>query len=269
MIHLRSIAMKPARARPSTFPFSVPVIRELTTLEFPTPVTFLAGENGSGKSTLLEGIAAAVNVPTIGSSPSDRDATLTAQRELARTFTCQWSARTARGFFLRAEDFFGFAKDLARRRQELLAELDDVAVTFKDASALGRSLREGPLRASLADMERRYGVDLDANSHGQSFLRVFRDRLVPSGLYLMDEPEAALSPQSQLALLMMIREMERADAQFIIATHSPVLLAYPGATIYSCDEAPMRSVPYESLAHVNLTRDFLADPQRYLRHLDA
>jgi predicted ATPase len=116
-------------------------------------------------------------------------------------------------------------------------------------------------------MERRYGVDLDANSHGQSFLRLFQSRFVPGGLYLLDEPEAPLSPQSQLALLAMLIEMTRDDAQFVIATHSPILLAVPGARIYSFDSAPVAAVEYEALDHVRLTRDFLNDPARYLRHL--
>jgi predicted ATPase len=119
----------------------------------------------------------------------------------------------------------------------------------------------------LADIERRYGIDLDANSHGQSFLRVFESRFVPGGLYLLDEPEAPLSPQSQLALMMMMMRMVAEDAQFVIATHSPILLAYPGARIYSCDQLPIAEVQYGDLEHVTLTRDFLNDPERFLRHL--
>jgi predicted ATPase len=116
-------------------------------------------------------------------------------------------------------------------------------------------------------MERRYGVDLDANSHGESFLKLFQSRLLPGGLYILDEPEAPLSPQSQLALISMIRATAAAGAQFIIATHSPILLAYPGATIYSCDTVPLTQVSYEDLDHVNIMRDFLNAPERYLRQL--
>jgi predicted ATPase len=120
---------------------------------------------------------------------------------------------------------------------------------------------------SLADMERRYGVDLDANSHGQSFLKLFQSRFVPGGLYLLDEPEAPLSPQSQLGLIAMIRDMVAQDSQFIIATHSPMLLGFPGARIYSCDAVPIAQVAFEELDHVVLTRDFLNNPERFLRHL--
>ena len=127
----------------------------------------------------------------------------------------------------------------------------------------------GPARASLADMERRYGVDLDANSHGQSFLRLFQSRFVPGGLYLLDEPEAPLSPTSQLALIALMQDMLTQDAQFIVATHSPILLAFPGATIYSFDSTPVRPVRYDELEHVVLTREFLNAPERYIRALQG
>ena len=121
--------------------------------------------------------------------------------------------------------------------------------------------------AEKRGLEHRYGVNLDANSHGESFLRLFRSRFVPGGLYLLDEPEAPLSPQSQLGLIAMLKDMVAQDAQFIIATHSPMLLAFPNATVYSFDERPPRRVPFEELEHVRLTRDFLNNPEAFLRHL--
>ena len=249
------------------FPFSVPVIRTLDGLRFDSPVTFFVGENGSGKSTLLEAIAAAARVPAIGSADLDADATLDAQRELAGALRLIWSRKTSRGFFLRAEDFFGFTKRLSILRAELLARVVELEAEYADRSSYAKGLAMGPARASLADMERRYGVDLDANSHGQSFLQLFRSRFVPDGLYLLDEPEAPLSPQSQLGLMAMIQDMLAEGAQFVIATHSPILLAFPGATIYSFDQAPAAVVAYDELDHVVLTREFLAAPERYLRAL--
>ena len=251
----------------SSFPFSVPVIRTLHSLRFDTGVTFFVGENGSGKSTLLEGIASAAGLPAVGSADPEADATLGPQRALARALRLVWSRRTTRGFFLRAEDFFGFAKRLSAVRAEFLERIGQLEVEYADRSAWAKGLAMGPVHASLADMERRYGVDLDANSHGQSFLRLFQSRFVPNGLYLLDEPEAPLSPQSQLALMTMIQDMLDQGAQFVIATHSPILLAYPGATIYSFDQVPAAVVPYEELEHVVLTREFLNAPGRYLRAL--
>jgi len=268
MTHLRSVSKQsPDPERAERFPFSVPVVRELDKLSLDAPVTFLVGENGSGKSTLLEALAAATGLPAIGALNIADDATLEAQRALGRCLKLVWRRRTKRGFFLRAEDFFGFTKTLAKMRADFLARLDEIDVEYQNRSAYAKGFARMPFVNSLADMEQRYGIDLDANSHGQSFLRLFSSRFVPGGLYLLDEPEAPLSPQSQLALIAMINEMVAQDAQFIIATHSPILLALPGALIYSCDRAPMQAMRFDELDHVVLTRDFLNDPERFLRHL--
>jgi predicted ATPase len=251
------------------FPFTVPAIRSLETLPLPGPVTFFVGENGSGKSTLLEAIAAAARLPAVGSADLDADATLGAQRSLGDALRLVWSRRTSRGFFLRAEDFFGFAKRLSQMRSELLARLEELESEYADRSDWAKGLAMGPVRTSLAELERRYGVDLDANSHGQSFLRLFQSRLVPGGLYLLDEPEAPLSPQSQLGLMAMIADLVAQDAQFIIATHSPILMAYPGATIVSFDEVPVSVVEYGSLESVRLVREFLLAPERFVSRITA
>ncbi|MDQ6887143.1 MAG: AAA family ATPase [Gemmatimonadota bacterium] len=267
-VHLRSVTL---RSRPAdgevAFPWSVPAIRALPRIELTEPVSFFVGENGSGKSTLLEGIAAAAGLPAVGAENVEHDPSLSVQRALASRLALSWSQRVRRGFFLRAEDFFGFTKRLARLRCEMLERIDELDAEYSDRSAYAKGLAQGPARASLADMERRYGIDLDANSHGQSFLKLFRSRFVPHGLYLLDEPEAPLSPQSQLALIAMIAEMVEQEAQFIISTHSPLLLAYPGAAIWSFDRPPIELVKYAELEHVNLTRDFLNEPERFLHHL--
>ena len=267
-VHLRSIAKaKVTGEQAERFPFSVPVVRALEKLSLDAAVTLLVGENGSGKSTILEGIAAAAGLPTIGTVGVDADETRGAQRALGRALRLTWRQRTRRGFFLRAEDFFGFTKSLSKLRAEMQARLAEIEVEYQDRSAYAKGLATLPMRRSLAEMEQRYGVDLDANSHGQSFLRLFASRFVPGGLYLLDEPEAPLSPQSQLALITMIDDMVAQESQFIIATHSPILLALPGALIYSCDRAPIEKVRFEELEHVVLTRDFLNDPAKFLRHL--
>jgi predicted ATPase len=195
------------------------------------------------------------------------DVTLAAQRLLGARLRLSWARRTHKGFFLRAEDFFGFTKYLARLRTELRERLREIEVEYASRSAYARGLATAPTATSLADLEHRYGADLDANSHGESFLRLFRSRFVPGGLYLLDEPESPLSPQSQLGLMAMLKEMIAEDAQFIIATHSPILLAFPDSAIYSFDACPPRRVPYDDLEHVQLTRDFLNAPEAFLRHL--
>lgn len=267
MSHLRSLKL--ATTASEAFPFSVPAIRTLPQLSFDTPVTFFVGENGSGKSTLLEAIALAARLTTVGSTDTSEDATLDAQRMLGRALKLVWNRRATRGFFLRAEDFFGFAKQIARLRADMIQRMGELDEEYKDRSAFAKGLAQGPMAASLAEMERRYGVDLDANSHGQSFLKLFQSRFVPGGLYLLDEPEAPLSPQSQLALMTMMSDMVGREGQFIVATHSPILLAFPGARIYSFDEPPVHEVAYASLEHVTLTRHFLNAPEQFLRHLKA
>jgi predicted ATPase len=253
------------------FPLSVPAIRALVDaepLDMDADVVCFVGENGSGKSTLLEALAVAVNLPAAGATSTIRtDTSLQAQSGLADLLHYASGRRTRRGFFLRSEDFINFGRSLERDRAEMTAELARMAVEYADASEHARTLAMGPLRNSLYEMTHRYGADADARSHGEQFLNFFQQRVVPEGLYMLDEPEAALSPQRQLALLAIMMESVAQGSQFVMATHSPILLGYPGARIYSFDEAPPTVVPWDSLDHVRLTREFLADPERYLRGL--
>ena len=266
MIHLDSVAIQ-EKKRGTGFPFSVPTISTLQEITFDSPVSFFVGENGSGKSTLLEAIALATGLPAVASTAPRDDDTLTAQRSLSAALRLAWKHRTHRGFFLRAEDFFGFAKALSKSRDEMKQRLADLEVEYKDRSAHARGLAMGPAAASLAEMQARYGENLDANSHGQAFFHLFRSRFVPGGLYLLDEPETPLSPLSQLALLAMLKDMVGEEGQFIIATHSPILLAMPGATIFDFDSQPVRRASYDDLEHVRLTKEFLSNPERFLRRL--
>ena len=124
-----------------------------------------------------------------------------------------------------------------------------------------------PYARELNDLENRYGEGLEYHSHGEGYLELFQSRFVPGGLYLLDEPEAALSPLRQLGFLSLLKEMVNQDAQFIIATHSPILMAFPGATLLNFDHIPLQEATWEQLEHVTLTRDFLTNPQAFLRHI--
>ena len=272
-VRLRTVSWKPGRPtrdeRAGGFPFDVPTVASLTALELRAPVTFFVGENGSGKSTLLDAIALAAHLPAVGAADLAGDDTLHRQRRLASALRLGWSLRETRGFFLRAEDFFGYVQRLAAERAAMTREIEQLEVEYRamDRAPDAIKLATGPMRASLADMTRRYGVDLDANSHGQSFLALFRSRLAPGGLYLLDEPEAALSPQSQLGLMAMMLDAVAAGSQFIVASHAPILLGLPDAEIVSFDETPPARVAFDELPHVTLTRDFLNDRERFVRHL--
>ena len=269
MIHLASVRLDPprnGRAR-AGFPFNVPAIAAIGELRFEAPVTMLVGENGSGKSTLLEAVAVAARLITAGSAEAADDATLAGITELAGSLRLSWTKRSHRGFYLRAEDFFGYARRVAALRAELEAGLAAVEAEYADRPVLARNLARSPYLREIGELERRYGDGLDAQSHGESFLRFFEGRLVPGGLYLLDEPEAPLSPGRQLALLALLRRMVEADCQAIIATHSPIVLALPGAAIWSFDDPPVHRVAWGDLEHVRLVRDFLNAPDAFLRHL--
>jgi predicted ATPase len=268
MIHLHALRRSPPLPTIAhQYPFTVPVIQSLTELEFTAPVTFFVGENGSGKSTLLEAIACAANLPTAGSASADKDSSLEGARQLARHLRLSWRHKKKRGFFLRAEDFFGYVKRMNQTRSELEREMKAVDEEYVGRSETAKGLAKMPYARELSDMERRYGKDLDAYSHGEIFLKFFASRFVPEGLYLLDEPEAPLSPLRQLAFLAAAKQMVAQEGQLIIATHSPLLLAFPEAVIYSFDSVPIQPVAYDDLEHVRLTRDFLNNPARFLHQL--
>jgi predicted ATPase len=243
------------------------LVKSLREIQFTAPVTFLVGENGSGKSTLLEAIACAVESITVGSESVRTDASLAPLRKLARYFRLAWTKRTRKGFFLRAEDFFGYAKSLRKTKEEFQQELETIKGEYRGRSRYAEALASMPYQGQLADMQRRYGDGLDTYSHGESFLTLFQSRFVPGGLYLLDEPEAALSPMRQLTFLAALKQMVNENSQFIIATHSPIILAFSEAHILQFANGRIREVKYNQLEHVQLTKDFLNNPDSFLRHL--
>lgn len=268
MIHLLEIDLGRGLPTPDRFPFDLPVVAGWQALCFSAPVTFLVGENGSGKSTILEAVAIAAKMVTVGARPAYQDDSLAEVAALAKTMKLSWRKRTRRGFYLRAEDFFGYVRSQNHIRQEMQRELEQVDQDYQGRSKMAQDLARMPYRTELGDMNRRYGEQgLDAYSHGESFLALFQSRFVPGGLYLLDEPEAPLSPLRQLALLSAIKEMVAQEGQFIIATHAPILMAFPGAEILSFDQPPIHPVAFDDLEHVKLTRDFLNNPESFLRHL--
>ena len=266
-IHLRALTLDAARIEPGRFPFTVPFVETLERLEFTAPITFLVGENGCGKSTLLEALACAVGSITVGSEFVGRDRTLDAVRPLGDACKLTWSARTRRGFFMRAEDFFGYVRAMAAKREALGRDLEETERQYADKSRTAQIYARAAYAGQIDAMERSYGDGLDTRSHGEAFLDFFQARFVPGGLYLLDEPEVPLSPLRQMSLLVLLRQMVEQNAQFIIATHSPILMAYPGATILGMDGGQIETVEYEDLDHVQIMRGFLDHPERYLARL--
>lgn len=268
MIHLRSIELVALPERLiGQFPLNVPAVRSLGRLELSAPVTFLVGENGSGKSTLMEALAVAAGSISVGSEAVSRDKTLDQVRLLARFLHLVWQKRTHKGFYLRAEDFFGYARRIAAIQDNLRRDLAAVDEEYQGRSGYARSLAKMPYHNELGALKKSYGEGLDSRSHGESFLLLFQERFIPGGLYLLDEPEAPLSPVRQLSFLAILKQMVSQDAQFIIATHSPILMAFPGAVILNFDGGTIKPALYADLEHVRLTRDFLNKPELFLRHL--
>jgi predicted ATPase len=268
MIHLKHVAVRQGSTQDTTtFPFTLPVVQSLSELTFSAPVTFFVGENGSGKSTFLEALACAVGSITVGSESVKTDPSLTAVRKFADQLKLSWQKRTHKGFFMRAEDFFGYAKRLSQMQQEFVEDLKTVDEEYEGRSKMATDLAKMPYANELHAMKQRYGDGLDTYSHGESFLTLFQSRFVPNGLYLLDEPEAPLSPLRQLAFLSALKEMVAQNAQFVIATHSPIIMAYPDATILNFDSAPIQPINYDEVEHVHLTKAFLNNPDAYLRYL--
>ena len=267
MLLLRSIELRTLIDPPKKFPYTLPFVKSFEHLDFLHEVTFLVGENGCGKSTLLEILACAVGSITVGSESVRTDKTLAAVREFSTHVKLSWSKQTRKGFFMRAEDFFGYAKKLAQIREDLENDVVDIEDEYKDRSKTAQGLAKMPFMREIGALQRDYGDGLDSNSHGESFIKLFQERFIGEGLYLLDEPEAPLSPNRQLSLLALIKSMVDQRGQFIIATHSPILLAYPGATILSFDGGKIHTEAYEALEHVITMKTFLNDPQAYLRHL--
>ena len=152
-------------------------------------------------------------------------------------------------------------------RDEMVSDLRDIDREYRDRSDYARGLAKMSYARELGDMHQLYGEGLDARSHGESFLALFQSRFVPDGLYLLDEPEAPLSPIRQLALIAAIKGMVTQNGQFIIATHSPILMAYPGAKIFNFEGGTIHPAQFDDLEHVRLMRDFLQDPEAFLRSL--
>jgi predicted ATPase len=223
------------------YPFSLPAVRSFDELELHPKVTYFVGENGSGKSTLLEAIAVSMGFNAEGGTKNFNFGTRNSHSELHQYLRIAKGFKKPKdGFFLRAESFFNVATQIE--------ELD-----------------KGPGGPPIINS---YGFQsLHEQSHGESFLALITNRFGGKGLYILDEPEAALSPQRQLAVLSLIHDLVNDASQFIIATHSPILMAYPDAWIYRLGSEAIDRVEYEDTEHYQVTHDFLSDRERMLRVL--
>lgn len=231
--YLRRIVALDDKFDPTQYPFNINAFKGGINIDIDSKVTFFVGENGSGKSTLLEAIAECCGFNPEGGNHDHLREAFEDRSEFAQALRLSWLPKVTEGFFMRAESFYNFA-----------TYIDEVS----DLRAYG-------------------GKSLHQQSHGESFMSLFANRF-EQGLYILDEPEAALSPQRQLSFLKIIHDLAApGHAQFIIATHSPILLSYPGATLFHLDGDTIAKVEYSETDHYLITRDFLNSPERFLRYL--
>ena len=216
-------------------------LRKIKELRFTSNVTFLVGENGTGKSTLLEAIAVSMGFNAEGGTRNFRFSTADTHSELSEYLTVVKGVRPRDGFFLRAESFYNVASYIDR--------MDD----------------EPSFGAPLIDSYG--GVSLHEQSHGESFLALVKNRFGGDGIYLLDEPEAALSPSRQMTLMVLMKELIGKHSQFVIATHSPMFMAFPGAQVIELTDDDIRTIPYDQTEHFRLTRRFLNNPGKMLEML--
>ena len=248
-----------------TFPFSLPVFKQPFTLSFTKPIVIIAGDNGCGKSTLLEALAYKLRLPTISSTSTVTDNTFDPSRKLEEFVTIYWRNKTHNGMFFRAEDYIGFVRSIQMLKSGLGNELKEMEEYLRGQ---GLVLAQGLLKGQVNELESRYNGKLEEKSHGEGFLQILSTRIHGNGVYILDEPEASLSPMKQLSLIsLLMQSVSNTDAQFVIATHSPVLMGIPNSTIYYLNDNSIEETAYEDTEHYQIYKSFLENRERFLRYL--
>ena len=262
MPYVTRLTVDAERTRP--FPYDVPAIRHARDLDLSAHVTFFVGDNGTGKLTLLESLAYRLGLATM-SGDGYRRTDFEAARKLRLALKLDRGIDRDVGFFFRAEDFSDYLssvraadRNIRDSLRELEGEVPESVIREMQRSANARQ----------RDMQSRFGQDLHAFSHGEAYLQIIEQRVRGRGIYLFDEPEAALSPARQLSLIHYMREhLARQHSQFIIATHSPIMLAFPQARLYEITADAMTECAYTDTEYYTITKSFLNYPELYLREL--
>ncbi len=237
-------------------------------VEFTTPVTLLAGDNGCGKTTLVELLANKVAAVRIDRAELTEDMRRAPVEAAANSFRVAMGQKPARAFFFHAEGFIRYIDSVNRMKDDARRDLERADRESEGRSAFARNQARMAYAGSLDALSGLYENDLSARSHGEGFLDFFGARLIDRGLYLLDEPEAALSPFNQYVLLAMIADAVKRGCQFVISTHAPVLLACPSARILAFENGALAETRFDELAGVRFLRDFLANTARYVSQIE-
>lgn len=261
MSYLSSININSDRIHP--YPFDVPAIKNAKNIDVSNQITFIIGENGSGKSTLLESVACRLQLPHIDGFGYQKKC-FDAAKKLLPHLELDWNIERSVGFFFRAEDFGDYLNSVHRADINLHNQMGDLG---DDVPQHIIQQMKDNANHQLHSVRKNYGQELDTFSHGEAYMHIMQEQVNRRGIYLLDEPEASLSPAKQLAFIYFLQNhLEQFNSQFIIATHSPMLMAYPNATIYEVTSDEMKKTALEDTDHYSITKSFLNNPDAFLRH---
>lgn len=262
MPYIKSLHINTDKTHP--FPFDVPAIKYAKHLDLSKKLNFFIGDNGTGKSTLLESISFRLQLPHMDGSEYSKKS-FDAAVELSKHLDIKFNIDRPIGFFFRAEDFGTYVNSVHRSDFVLHEKLKSLQGKVPDH--IIQQMKDSA-NVQLHHMRKNYGQELTAFSHGEAYLKIIHEKINRPGIYVLDEPEAALSPSKQLSLIFQIVEhVQKYQSQFIIATHSPILMAIPGATIFEITEDGMTKTALEDTEHYRITKGFLNNPEMFLRHL--
>jgi|SRR5690554_2644859 len=261
MYNLKSVVFNKVK---SNFPYNLPFFNNKI-IDLEAPIIILVGENGTGKSTFIELLNEVLNLFRINmENPYQKDL-----KELyslvSKHIKLKYSLMKPKGFFFSAEDFTSYIHYLVKEKNNASAELKRINSSKK--SSLSKNLSSMPHNRTINEIDNLYTHDLLKLSHGEAYLSFFNSRVREKELYLLDEPETPLSIQNQLSLNYIINEGVKNNCQFIIATHSPIIMSLPNAKIYEINNREIKLISYKEIESVNLLKQFLNYPDSFSKHL--
>lgn len=262
-MHIKEVLFD--KVNQDVFPYNLPFFHG-EPIHLESKVTILIGENGSGKSTFIELLNEELNLPRI-IGKEDINPNIDSFKGVSKYMKIHRLHQKPKGFFFGAEDFTGYIHSLIKEKNASRAELKRIEQEYRHRSDYAKGLASMPHARTIHEIDQLHSRDLLSASHGEAYLSFFSSRMRANQLYLLDEPETPLSIQNQLSLLYLIDDAVKKNCQFVIATHSPVIMAIPGARILSITEDSIKEVAYEEIESVSLLKQFLNQKEQFFRYL--